>query len=95
MTSMAYKSQQNGVTECENNILQEVVRSMMYAKDMPKFLWAEAVNTTTYVLNCTRPKRINEKTLLELWIGQKAKIKHLHVFGTDGWVYICLARCED
>lgn len=46
-----YNSEHNGVAERKNRTIVEVARAMMYDQDMPKFLWAEACNTTIYVQN--------------------------------------------
>ncbi|GBN07657.1 Retrovirus-related Pol polyprotein from transposon TNT 1-94 [Araneus ventricosus] len=52
---MPYTPEQNGVIERENIILVEAARSMLYARNLPKKLWAEAQNTAEYVLNRTGP----------------------------------------
>lgn len=54
----------NRLAERENRILVEAARSMIYAKsDLPLFLWAEALNTTAYVINLTGPTKFPGKTL--------------------------------
>ncbi|UYV78997.1 hypothetical protein LAZ67_17000580, partial [Cordylochernes scorpioides] len=64
--TMPYTPQQNGSAERENRTLIEAARSMIYAKNMSLKLWAEAVNTATYVLNRTGPSQIEGKTPYEL-----------------------------
>ena len=51
-------SQQNGVAERKNRTLIEAARSMLSEYSLPKYFWAEAVNTACYVLNRVniRPK---------------------------------------
>ena len=44
-----YNLEQNGVAERKNRTIVEATRAMMYDQDMPKFLWAEACNTTVYI----------------------------------------------
>lgn len=61
--TMPYTSEQNGTAERENRILVESERSMLHTKDL---LWAEAVNTATYVLNRNDPTSVKEKTSFEL-----------------------------
>ena len=46
-----YNLEQNGVAETKNRTIVEAARAMLYDQDMPKFLWAEACNTTVYVQN--------------------------------------------
>ena len=48
-TIMPYTLEQNGVSERKNRTILEVVHSMLYDQRLPKFLWAEAVNTAVYV----------------------------------------------
>lgn len=43
--------QQNGVTERKNRTIAKMAKSMMIGKGLPKKFWAEAIHTTTYILN--------------------------------------------
>ena len=43
--------QQNGVVERKNRTLQEMARTMLNENNLPKYFWAEAINTSCYVLN--------------------------------------------
>ena len=43
--------QQNGVVERKNRTIQEMARTMLNKNNLPKYFWAEAVNTSCYVLN--------------------------------------------
>lgn len=86
--TMPYTPQQNGSAERENRILMEAARSMLFAKDLPEFLWGEAVNTAAYVLNRTGPTMVNGSTPYELWTGKKTSVNHLRVFGTDCFVHV-------
>lgn len=56
--SMPYTPEQNGCAERDNRTLVEYSRSLLYAKGLPKYLWAEAVNTVVYVLNRTGPTTV-------------------------------------
>ena len=49
--SVPRTSQQNGLVERKNRALQEMVRTMLNENNLPKYFWAEAVNTSCYVLN--------------------------------------------
>src|SRR3954465_14618795 len=44
-------SPQNGVVERKNRTLQETARTMLIDSKLPKIFWAEAVNTSCYILN--------------------------------------------
>ncbi|UYV83405.1 hypothetical protein LAZ67_23000904, partial [Cordylochernes scorpioides] len=85
--TMPYTPQQNGSAERENRTLIEAARSMIYAKNMSLKLWAEAVNTATYVLNRTGPTQIEGKTPYELWFDKKPAVDHLRIFGTECFVH--------
>ena len=43
--------QQNGFVERKNRTLIEMARSMLCENGLPKYFWAEAVNTTCYITN--------------------------------------------
>ncbi|KAL5545097.1 hypothetical protein UlMin_008881 [Ulmus minor] len=43
--------QHNGVVERKNRVIQEMARVMLFSKDVPKNLWAEAVSTACYIIN--------------------------------------------
>ncbi|XP_037497309.1 uncharacterized protein LOC119371385 [Jatropha curcas] len=47
----AYTPQQNGIAECKNRTIMNMVRSMLSEKKVPNSFWLEAVNWTTHVLN--------------------------------------------
>lgn len=46
-----YTPQQNGRCERANRTIMEGARSMLYAKKLPLYIWAEAVQTAVYVMN--------------------------------------------
>ena len=73
--------QQNGVFERKNRTLQEIARTMLNEKNLPKYFWAEAVNTSYYVLNRVLLRSILKKTLYELWKNKKPNIGYFKVFG--------------
>ncbi|CAH0719500.1 unnamed protein product, partial [Brenthis ino] len=69
--------------------LVESARSMLAESRLGKELWAEAVNTATYVLNRTGKSRIKDKTPYELWYKtSKYNITNLYSFGVDVAVHI-------
>ncbi|WP_368736198.1 DDE-type integrase/transposase/recombinase, partial [Pseudomonas aeruginosa] len=43
--------QQNGVVERKNRTLEEMGRTMLCENNLPKYFWAESINTACYVLN--------------------------------------------
>lgn len=79
--SLAYVHEQNGLAERDIRTLVDLARAMIHAKKLPKCLWAEAINTATYIMNRVI-NRDSDKTPYELWTGEKPDIGHLQVFGT-------------
>ncbi|WKA12495.1 hypothetical protein VitviT2T_029871 [Vitis vinifera] len=72
--------QQNGVVERRNRTLLDMVRCMLSNSSLPKFLWGEALKTTTYILNQVPSKSV-PKTPYELWSGKKSSFHNFHVWG--------------
>ena len=73
--------QQNGVVERKNRVLQEMARTMLLEYELPKFLWAEAINTACYVSNRVFIRPMLNKTAYELWHGKIPNINYFKVFG--------------
>jgi len=67
--------------ERKNRSLEELARTLLNATDLPKYLWADAVSTTCYVLNKVLIRPILKKTPYKLFKGRKPNISHLKVFG--------------
>lgn len=78
--------QQNGVVERKNRTLQEMVRTIMKAKELPHKFWGEAMNTSCHIINRVflRPK--TKTTPYELWKGKKPNLKYFHIFGCTCYV---------
>jgi transposase InsO family protein len=43
--------QQNGVVESKNQVIQEMSRVMIHAKNIAQHFWGEAVNTACHIIN--------------------------------------------
>lgn len=66
----------------------EKARSMMMqAKSDPK-MWAEAVNTSVYLINRCPAKKIPGTTPEEVWSGKKVDLSHLRVFGSPAYAHV-------
>jgi hypothetical protein len=59
---------------------------MLHEYTIPKFLWAEAVNTACHVVNRVSLPPIIKKTPYELWIGRKPNLSYFKVFGSKCFV---------
>ena len=55
---------------------------------MRKICWAEAANTTVFLLNRLPTRALEKKTPFEAWTGIKPTLKNLKVFGCLCFSYI-------
>ena len=84
--SAPYSPEQMGVAERFNRTLIELVRAMLIGRNLPSFLWAEAVAHAVYLRNRAPTKALDGKTPHEVWTGEKPDVSHLREFGSDVWV---------
>ena len=85
-TTAPYSPQHNGVAERFNRTLIELARAMLIARNLPTFLWAEAVAHAAYIRNRSPTKALDGKTPYEAWTGKKPDVSHFQEFGCDVWV---------
>ncbi|KAH9733812.1 Integrase catalytic domain-containing protein [Citrus sinensis] len=78
--------QQDGVVERKNMSIQEMARTMLNENALPKYFWAEAVNTACYVLNRVLIRPHLNKTSYELWKDKKPNIGYFKVFGCKRFI---------
>ena len=55
---------------------------MLYDQDMPKFLWAEACNTTVYVQNKTPHQALGKITPEKVFTRKTPKVSYFRIFGS-------------
>ena len=77
--------QRNGVSECHNRTLLDMVRSMMYLTNLPLSFWGYALETVAFTLK-RAPSKSVETTPYELWFGKKPKLSFLKVWGCDAYM---------
>lgn len=87
-TTVPYTPEQNGKAERENRTLVEGARTMLHENNLPKKLWAEAVNTMVFVLNRTGKSHENGRSPFEVWTNKSFDINQLKIFGTQVYVHI-------
>lgn len=85
--TVGYAPEQNGVAERMNRTLVESVRTMLIDSGLPKRLWAEAVLTAAYTMNCI-PGKNKERSPYETVFNKKPTFAELHEFGCDVYVMI-------
>ncbi|GAV61480.1 hypothetical protein CFOL_v3_05007, partial [Cephalotus follicularis] len=64
-----------------NRTLEEMGRTMFCENKLPKYLWAEVVNTSYYIINRVMIRSILKKTPYELFNERKPNVSHLRPFG--------------
>ena len=78
--------QQNGIVERRNRTLEEMARTMLCESNLPKYFWAEAINTSCYIINKAMIRPILKKTPYELFRERKLNISYFHPFGCKCFV---------
>lgn len=76
-----YSPQQNGVVERRNRTLLEMTKSVMKAMKVPNYLWGEAVQHSTYILNRVYTRALKLETPYEKFKQKKPTVEHIKVFG--------------
>jgi hypothetical protein len=61
--------EQNGVAERKNRHILEVTRCLLFVVNVPKYLWGEAAQTTTYLINRMPLRAVDFSTLIEMLTG--------------------------
>ncbi|KAK0584868.1 hypothetical protein LWI29_020042 [Acer saccharum] len=78
--------QQNGVVERKNRVLQEMARVMLLSNNVPRNLWAEAINTACYIGNRVFLRPGTRNTSYELWKGKRPNVSYFNTFGSKCYI---------
>ncbi|KAE8659940.1 hypothetical protein F3Y22_tig00116959pilonHSYRG00039 [Hibiscus syriacus] len=81
-------TRKNGVAESMNRNLNERARRMKIHVGLPKFLWAEAINTAAYMINHGPSVPLDGGIPEEVWSKKEINLSHLRVFGCISYVHI-------
>ena len=73
--------------ERKNRTLEEMAQTMLCESHLPKYFWAEIVNTACYILNRALIRSIHKKIFYELRYDRKPNIGFFHVFGCKCYVH--------
>lgn len=76
-----YTPQHNGFAERKNQIIANMARSLLIARNVSKYFWAEAVACFVYILNRSPTSTIQGKVPKEEWSEKKVIVSHFQVFG--------------
>ena len=58
----------------------DMARSMLKAKGMSNYFWAEAITCAVYLINTSPTRSVPNTTPIEAWSGFKPNVQHLKVF---------------
>jgi hypothetical protein len=76
------------VAERKIRHLVETCKSWLYAKNLPKALWAKGMAYATYVINWVPQSPINMKSPYKLMFEERPNVKHFKVFGSICYVHV-------
>jgi hypothetical protein len=87
---------QNGLVEKHNDLLMDTARALLYYGDMDKSFWGKAVE---YAAELELLKPVNDnssnKTIYEVWYGEKPNLNKFCIFGCDAYVHISKVNRND
>ena len=61
---------------------------MLIESNLPRKFWAEAVNTSCYIVNRAMVRFASKKISYEMFRGKKPLLAHFKVFGRQCYVHI-------
>jgi hypothetical protein len=85
---MPYNPRKSGVVKRKNRTIFEEAKAMMFDKDLPNSLWAEATSTSMYIYNRCPHAIFKDKTLEEVFSRIKPEVGHLRIFGCPVYIYV-------
>ena len=65
-----------------------MAKTMLIESNLPRKFWAEAVNTSYYIVNRVMVRFSSRKTSYEMFKGKKPSLAHFKVFGIKYFVHI-------
>ena len=65
-----------------------MARTMLIESNLPRKFWAEAVNTSCYIIKRAMVRLSSKKTSNEMFKGKKPSLAHFKVFGSRYFVHI-------
>jgi transposase InsO family protein len=77
----------NSIAESLNHWLIKHVHVVLHCSDLPKNLWAEAIQFTAWLKNCTSTHVIGDTTPYELLHSEKPNLAGLPKWGQQVWVH--------
>jgi len=85
---MPYNPQHNGVAERMNMLILNMLRSMIFFKNVKPMFWDDAVLCVVYIKSRCPSNDIRNKICYEMWYGHIHSTKHLKVFSSTCYALI-------
>lgn len=82
-----YNPEQNGKAERDIRTVTEIIRAMIFGRNLLKKLWSETVGMAAYILNRSTTSKCN-KTPYERWFGRKPNILDIKTFGSTAYAHV-------
>ena len=78
----------NRLAERMNRTIMERVQSMLAHAKLQKTFWAEALMTTTYVINRSPSVPLDKDIPQRVWSGKDLSYRHLRVFDCLAYMHV-------
>jgi hypothetical protein len=69
-------------------MIMEEMKAMIHDKYLPMNLWEEVTNTAVYMQNKSPHKVLENKTLEDMFLGEKLEVIHIRIFGYPIFVHV-------
>lgn len=86
-TSAPYNPEQNGQAERDIRTINEMMKSMIYGRDLQKKIWSEAARMAEWILN-RLPTSKSNRTPYERWYGKVPNLQQARVFGSTAYATV-------
>lgn len=87
-TSSPYSAAQQGSVERKNRTIPERGRAMLFANNLPTFLWQEAFQYAVYLHNRSPTRSLGGDTPYHAVFGHHADLSDVFEFGQECWVLV-------
>ncbi|KAM0011112.1 putative RNA-directed DNA polymerase [Helianthus debilis subsp. tardiflorus] len=84
----AFTPQHNGVAERRNRTIMNMVRCLLVEKSLPKWLWSEAGNWASHIVNRCATSALEDKVPEEAWSGKRPNVDYFKIFGCLCYVHV-------
>ena len=86
--SVPYTPQYNGVAKRKNRSLKEMATCLLEPRDLPPYMWVEAMNCASYIHNRIPHKSVVGVNAFEALMRHKPNVSHPRVFVSKSWAKI-------